>query len=82
MRVKDLIEKLQTFPAEAEVWVHAVNNEGIPTYALLDCVFDFHYEDLYRDLFPTPGEIDKRIFRKREETEEPIVISLSSTFGY
>lgn len=79
MTVKELIDKLQLQDPDAEVWVPATNKQLIPTYALLDHIFDFKYEDVYADLIPTPGDIDTRLLQDKNDKSK--IVYLGSTFG-
>lgn len=63
MKAKKQIERLQQFDPEAEIWLPAVNKQGIPTYALLDQVIDCKYRMVYGDLFNNPGDIDMRLLK-------------------
>lgn len=80
MKAKKLIERLQQFDPEAEIWLPAVNKQGIPTYALLDHVIDCKYSMIYGDLFNNPEDIDMRLFK--EGHDDDTVILLSSIFEY
>ena len=79
MTVKELIEKLRLQVPEAEVWVSAINKQLIPTYALLDHIFDFTFEEVYADLMPTPGDIDSRLLQDKNDISK--IVYLGSTFG-
>ena len=79
MTVKELIEKLRLQDPEAEVWVSAINNQLIPTYGLMDHIFDFTFEEVYADLMPTPGDIDTRLLQDKNDISK--IVYLGSTFG-
>ena len=79
MIVKELIEKLRLQDPEAEVWVSAINKQHIPTYALMDHIFDFTFEEVYADLIPTPGDIDTRLLQDKNDICK--IVYLGSTFG-
>lgn len=80
MKAKELIECLRQFDPEAEIWLPAVNKQGIPTYALLDHVIDCKYSMIYGDLFNNPGDIDMRLLK--EGHDDDTVILLSSMFEF
>lgn len=80
MKAKKLIERLQQVDPEAEIWLPAVNKQGIPTYALLDHVIDCKYSMVYGDLFNNPGDIDMRLLK--EGHDDDTVILLSSMFEF
>lgn len=80
MKAKELIERLRQFDPEAEIWLPAVNKQGIPTYALLDHVIDCKYSMIYGDLFNNPGDIDMRLLKGGQDDDT--VILLSSIFEY
>ena len=79
MTVKELIEKLRLQDPEAEVWVSAINKHIIPTYALMDHIFDFTFKDVYADLIPTPSDIDTRLLQDKNDKSK--IVYLGSIFG-
>lgn len=80
MKVQELIEKLQQLDPNADVWVGTHNDKRIPTYGLLDYVYEFAFEELWVDLFPTPGEIDERIIEGKQDKDK--IIYLGTSFGH
>ena len=80
MKAKELIEKLLQVDPEAEIWLPATNRQGIPTYALLDHVFDCKYASIYGDVFNNPGDVDMRLLK--DGHDDDTVVVLSSMFEY
>ena len=80
MKVKELIEKLKQMDPDAEIWVGTHNDERIPTYGLLDYVYEFNFEELWVDLFPTPGDIDMRLIEGKNDKDK--IIFLGTSFGH
>lgn len=54
MTVKELINQLQKFEPDTEVWLTATTRKGIPTYATLDHIGQCDYGNLATDLTDTP----------------------------
>jgi len=75
MKNKVLIKKLQELDPEAEI-ICGVHNGQADTYALADDIFEAPFEDLFNDIFGTPGQIDNRLIRKRLKN----IIYIGSTF--
>lgn len=75
MKNKVLIKKLQELDHEAQI-ICGVHNGQADTYALADHIFEAPFEDLFNDLFGTPGQIDNRLLRKRLKN----IIYIGSTF--
>ena len=61
---------------EAPVWCGAWNGY-VSTYAVVDHVFKFGYEEVSNDFFGTPGRMDKRLFDKKVKE----VFYVGSDFG-
>lgn len=78
MKAKEVANKLMKNP-EAEVWCGAWNGHA-STYAVVDHVYKFKYDQVSNDFFGTPGRMDRRLFdRKRLDDEE--VYYIGSLFG-
>lgn len=80
MTVKGLINQLQKFEPDTEVWLTATTREGIPTYAALDHIVQCDYGSLATDLIDTPDNIDMRLLGGR--SDDDTVIILSSMFDF
>lgn len=85
MKVKELIEELKKCDPNAEVWTGAHTlKENIPTYGLVDHVYQGVFEQFWTDLFPTPDDIDKRLYvgrnKNRDGSNDPVVY-IGTTFG-
>ena len=80
MKVKELIEQLKNMNPEAEIWVSTHNDKRIPTNGLLDYVYDFNFEELWVDLFPTPGDIDMRLIKGKNDKDK--IVFLGTSFGH
>ena len=77
MKAKELAEKLLESP-ESEVWCGAWNGY-VDTYALVDHVYLFKYGAVSNDFFGTPGRMDGRILRGRDDEEE--ITYIGTEFG-
>lgn len=75
MKNKVLIKKLQELDPEAQI-IYGVHNGQTDTYALVDHIFETPFEDIFNDLFGTPGNIDNRLLRKQLKN----IIYIGSTF--
>lgn len=71
-KVKDLIKELQELDPEAEVWLSAVNDLGIPSYCVIDYIQHFKFGEVRSDIFGNPGQIDDRLLDNKND-ETPIV---------
>lgn len=80
MTVKELINQLQKFEPDTEVWLTATTRKGIPTYATLDHIVQCDYGSLATDLTDTPDNIDMRLLGGR--SDDDAVIVLSSMFDF
>ena len=81
MKVKELIEELKNCDQEAEVWTGTTTPyQGISTYGLVDIVYQNEFESFWTDLFPTPDEIDTRLYDGRSDKNDNIVY-IGTTFG-
>ena len=61
MKAKEVIAELKKDP-DAEVWCGAWNGYA-DTYATVDHVYKFGYDQVSNDFFGTPGRMDKRILK-------------------
>ena len=80
MTVKELINQLQKFEPDTEVWLTVTTRKGIPTYAALDHIVPCDYGSLATDLTDTPDNIDMRLLGGR--SDDDTVIVLSSMFDF
>lgn len=81
MKVKELIEELKKCDPNAEVWTGThTPNANIPTYGLVDHVYQNEFESFWTDLFPTPDDIDTRLYDGRCDRKDNIVY-IGTTFG-
>ena len=78
MKAKELIKELKKDP-EAEVWCGAWNGY-VDTYAVVDHVYKFRYDQVSNDFFGTPGRMDKRLFEPGTKDEDE-VFYIGSKFG-
>lgn len=78
MKAKDIIKELKKDP-EAEVWCGAWNGH-VDTYAVVDHVYKFRYDQISNDFFGTPGRMDKRLFDPSHKDEDE-VFYIGSEFG-
>ena len=78
MKAKDVIKELAKDP-EAEVWCGAWNGY-VDTYAVVDHVYKFRYDQVSNDFFGTPGRMDRRLFDKIQKDEDE-VFSVGSEVG-
>jgi hypothetical protein len=78
MKAKELIKELKKDP-EAEVWCGAWNGY-VSTYAVVDHVYKFRYDQVSNDFFGTPGRMDKRLFDPSHKDEDE-VFYVGSEFG-
>lgn len=79
MKVKELIEELSKLNQEAEVWTAAINKDNIPTYGLVDHIYEEEFDSFWSDLLPTPGDIDNRLIKNKKLTDK--VVFIGTTFG-
>lgn len=81
MKVKELMNLLKTMDAEADVWLPGTTRDGMPTYSLLDHVFECKYRFICEDVYNTPGDIDDRLLMHiRDENYDGNVTVLSSLY--
>lgn len=73
-KVKELIEKLQQFDPEADVWMTVRNNAGAYTYARIDYVNSYKFGDIFNDFYGTPGHTDMRVFNNAQDEDNVVVI--------
>lgn len=60
MTVKELIEKLSPLDPDTEI-VGGVWNGRVDTYAVLDELHMFTYDQIYADFYGTPGAFDEKL---------------------
>jgi hypothetical protein len=75
IKAGELAAELMKNP-EVPVWCGAWNGY-VSTYAVVDHIFKFRYEEVSNDFFGTPGRMDKRLFDKNVKE----VFYVGSDFG-
>ena len=75
MKARDLIDKLSKVSPDAEV-IGSTWNGRVDTYTVLDSFHKIPYDDIYQDIFGTPGAFDNRLAQIRSND----VVYLGSTF--
>lgn len=78
IKAGELAEELMKNP-EAPVWCGAWNGH-VDTYAVVDHIYKFKYDQVSNDFFGTPGRMDKRLFELGTKDEDE-VFYIGSKFG-
>ena len=78
IKAGELAAELMKNP-EAPVWCGAWNGY-VDTYAVVDHVYKFRYDQVSNDFFGTPGRMDKRLFEPGIKDENEVFF-VGSKFG-
>lgn len=78
MKVSELIEKLQEYNPDAEVWLPNINELNIPGYCVPDHLMSFQFNEVVSDIIYNPGEIDYRLLKNKKD--DTYIVYLGSKY--